>query len=391
MFNPIITPSQTAVMFAAGSANKIGATMGTTTSAISIKSRKNPRINITAITITNLRTGGHKVVPFSFITSINLDRLTDIDYGIPDLFDRVRKLNHLNRNWSQPGNIKRDINIVDEHTFCGDSPISDGDTNSPLDQGCSEEEEMNLQDEEDEAEQNMQHDPSQGTSDPVQWSHEPEVLPDEEHSIPHHHGTDTHRETVHSSSGEDTSQQETENKRYGLRKRTVKKQYVYSIKTLKAPDYWYNLRKETVNDFREETVNQQEQRQYAVHALKTPVYNQETEYLECSDRDTFYARKRAWRTHFSVCDTRPCKECDGWLRVRNARWTPNEREYAECLIEVDKINVEKRKPTKIRFSEEPVKVKIVKRYLKVDIYTLSLATKFCTSLKEVLGMTQYLP
>ena len=54
MFNPIITPSQTAVMFAAGSANKIGATMGTTTTAISIKSRKNPRINITAITITNL-------------------------------------------------------------------------------------------------------------------------------------------------------------------------------------------------------------------------------------------------------------------------------------------------------------------------------------------------
>ena len=53
MFNPIITPSQTAVMFAPGSANKIGATMGTTTTAISMKSRKKPSIKITAITIMN--------------------------------------------------------------------------------------------------------------------------------------------------------------------------------------------------------------------------------------------------------------------------------------------------------------------------------------------------
>ena len=65
-----------------------------------------------AITITNIRTGGVKVVPFSFITSIDLERLTDINYGIPDLFDRVRKLNTLNRNWAQPGNIGKNINIV---------------------------------------------------------------------------------------------------------------------------------------------------------------------------------------------------------------------------------------------------------------------------------------
>ena len=79
------------------------------------------------------------------------------------------------------------------------------------------------------------------------------------------------------------------------------------------------------------------------------------------------------------------------MRVKNARWTPNQREYAECLIELDKINVEKRQPTKIRFSKEPVRVKIVKRYLNIDVYTLSLATKFCTSLKEILGMSQHLP
>ena len=53
MFNPIITPNQTAVMFAPGSDSRIGATIGTTTTAISIKSKKNPRTNITAITITN--------------------------------------------------------------------------------------------------------------------------------------------------------------------------------------------------------------------------------------------------------------------------------------------------------------------------------------------------
>ena len=40
-------------MFADGSANKIGATIGTTTTAISIKSRKKPRTKITAITIMN--------------------------------------------------------------------------------------------------------------------------------------------------------------------------------------------------------------------------------------------------------------------------------------------------------------------------------------------------
>ena len=40
-------------MLAAGSASKIGATIGTTTTAISIKSRKKPKTNITAITIIN--------------------------------------------------------------------------------------------------------------------------------------------------------------------------------------------------------------------------------------------------------------------------------------------------------------------------------------------------
>ena len=53
MFNPIITPNHTAVIFADGSAKRIGATIGTTTTAISIKSRKKPRTKITAITITN--------------------------------------------------------------------------------------------------------------------------------------------------------------------------------------------------------------------------------------------------------------------------------------------------------------------------------------------------
>ena len=53
MFKPIITPNHTAVMFAEGSANKMGATIGTTTTAISMKSRKKPRIKITNITMTN--------------------------------------------------------------------------------------------------------------------------------------------------------------------------------------------------------------------------------------------------------------------------------------------------------------------------------------------------
>ena len=52
--SPIITPNQTAVILADGSANRIGATIGTTTTAISIKSKKKPKTNITAITIINL-------------------------------------------------------------------------------------------------------------------------------------------------------------------------------------------------------------------------------------------------------------------------------------------------------------------------------------------------
>ena len=54
MLSPIMTPSQTAVMFAEGSANRIGATMGTTTTAISMKSRKKPSKKITAMTMMNL-------------------------------------------------------------------------------------------------------------------------------------------------------------------------------------------------------------------------------------------------------------------------------------------------------------------------------------------------
>ncbi len=53
MLSPIITPSQTAVMFAVGSASRIGATIGTTTTAISMKSRKKPSTKITAMTMTN--------------------------------------------------------------------------------------------------------------------------------------------------------------------------------------------------------------------------------------------------------------------------------------------------------------------------------------------------
>ena len=48
-----MTPNQTAVIFAPGSANKIGATIGTTTTAISIKSRKKPSKKITSITTKN--------------------------------------------------------------------------------------------------------------------------------------------------------------------------------------------------------------------------------------------------------------------------------------------------------------------------------------------------
>ncbi len=53
MLTPIMTPSQTAVMLAEGSSSRIGATMGTTTTAISMKSRKKPRMKITAITTMN--------------------------------------------------------------------------------------------------------------------------------------------------------------------------------------------------------------------------------------------------------------------------------------------------------------------------------------------------
>ena len=48
-----MTPSQTAVMLADGSISRIGATIGTTTTAISMKSRKKPRRKITAMTMTN--------------------------------------------------------------------------------------------------------------------------------------------------------------------------------------------------------------------------------------------------------------------------------------------------------------------------------------------------
>ena len=54
MLTPIITPSHTAVMFAVVSASRMGAIIGTTTTAISIKSRKKPRTKITAITTMNL-------------------------------------------------------------------------------------------------------------------------------------------------------------------------------------------------------------------------------------------------------------------------------------------------------------------------------------------------
>ncbi len=53
MFRPIMTPSQTAVIFAPGSISRIGATMGTTTTAISMKSRKKPSTKMTPITMMN--------------------------------------------------------------------------------------------------------------------------------------------------------------------------------------------------------------------------------------------------------------------------------------------------------------------------------------------------
>ena len=53
IFTAIITPNQTAVTFAEVSAKSIGATIGTTTIAISMKSKKNPKTNITAMTTIN--------------------------------------------------------------------------------------------------------------------------------------------------------------------------------------------------------------------------------------------------------------------------------------------------------------------------------------------------
>ena len=53
MLRPIITPSHTAVTLAPGSARRMGAMIGTTTTAISMKSRKKPSRKITAITTTN--------------------------------------------------------------------------------------------------------------------------------------------------------------------------------------------------------------------------------------------------------------------------------------------------------------------------------------------------
>ena len=53
MLSPTITPNHTAVMFAPGSTSRIGATMGMTTTAISMKSRKNPSRKITAMTTMN--------------------------------------------------------------------------------------------------------------------------------------------------------------------------------------------------------------------------------------------------------------------------------------------------------------------------------------------------
>ena len=53
MLRPTMTPNQTAVTLALGSASRIGATIGTTTTAISRKSRKKPRKKITAMTTMN--------------------------------------------------------------------------------------------------------------------------------------------------------------------------------------------------------------------------------------------------------------------------------------------------------------------------------------------------
>ena len=299
----------------------------------------------------------------------------------------------MNRNWSKKGNVKKDINIMDEQSIAENPATEEGDTDLPMDQDCGEEEEdIPPEEEEDippeeeeEDEQPAHYDPKQGTSDQANWSHEPDVIPDDEVSVPHDHEAEEDK---------NDSEQDTDNKRYRLRPRTVKKRYVYSIQTLTSPEYWYDDRKDTINDFREKTVNRQEHSQYAVYAtntIKTPVIDQETEFLECSDMSAFYARKRAWRRHFSVCEVRSCRECELWARVHKVNWTPNQREYSQCLIDVEKINVKKNKTTKVKFSDKPVKMKLVSKYLPLDVYTLSLATKFCTSLKEVRSMSQYMP
>ena len=75
---------------------------------------------------------------------------------------------------------------MDETTLSEESPTPDGDTDPPLDYGViGEEKEVPISEEEDEADQTVQHNPSQGTSNQANWSHEPEVLPDEEDDIQH--------------------------------------------------------------------------------------------------------------------------------------------------------------------------------------------------------------
>ena len=184
--------------------------------------------------------------------------------------------------------------------------------------------------------------------DPTLWTGESRELPGTEGNIPHQMppGTsDRHTEPKCSSLNTTERGQDSENTVYKLRNRTVTKSY-------------------------------------AVHTLKTnrtlnhhvPNSDQENQLLECGDMDTLQARKRAWRTHFASCEKSSCEECEGWLKVRNARLIPNQKAYSECLIDVDKINVRGRKPAKIKFSTEPVLVKPVRRYLPVNLYSLSLAT-----------------
>ena len=69
--------------------------------------------------------------------------------------------------------------------------------------------------------------------------------------------------------------------------------------------------------------------------------------------------------------------------MKNERFIPNQRQYSKNLINVDDINVQGKKTTKITFSTDPVKTKFVRKYLPVDVYSLSLATEFCTRLHEI--------